>query len=366
MDGGDAARLEALAFCYGATYDSYLATEPDRQIFWSGDGQGAMAYVRDGRYVHAAGGLLAAPADRRALLNDLVDWADHQQLVLSLYNLIDEDIPLVRVAGFQVTKWGEEALVDLRSCSWSGNAFQWVRRQSSFCRRHGLVVRECRPAQMPDAEWATLAAELEEVSRAFLIGKPQRNLIRFLEGRFDRAHLGRRRLFVAVADDGGGRVEGFLLCNPCLDGRRWAFETYRRRADAVRGTMPYLMHQAMLQLQAEGVSSVSLCLVPGLNCERPMPGDSALARRGMVAATRYFNFIHDTRGMYHYKSRFRPTFVSRYLAVRPKLTLASAWSFVRVLGVLDLDPAHLARQALSRLSSAAARRTLSMPDRNAA
>ncbi|HEV3137448.1 MAG TPA: phosphatidylglycerol lysyltransferase domain-containing protein, partial [Pirellulales bacterium] len=162
-------------------------------------------------------------------------------------------------------------------------------------------------------------------------------------------------------DGGVGRIEGFLLCNPCLNGARWAFETYRRRPDAIRGTMPYLMHQAMQRLQQEDVESVSLCLVPGLRCEMPLPGDSPLARWSMVLATRYFSFIHDTRGMYHYKSRFRPQFANRYLAVRPRLTLASAWSFVRVLGVLDLRFGNLARQAAQRLRSAASRRTLSMP-----
>jgi phosphatidylglycerol lysyltransferase len=189
--------------------------------------------------------------------------------------------------------------------------------------------------------------------------KPQRDAIRFLEGRFDASRPGRRRLFVALSDGGLGRIEAFLICNPMQAGTRWAFETYRRRPDAVRGAMPYLMHQAMIRLQSEGVEAVSLCLVPGLRCETPLPGDSALARRSMVVATRYFNFIHDTRGMYHYKSRFRPRFENRYLAVTPGVSLGSAWSLVRVLGVLNLAPGHLMRQAVQRIRSSASRRTLS-------
>ncbi len=114
-------------------------------------------------------------------------------------------------------------------------------------------------------------------------------------------------------------------------------------------------------MRSEGARSASLCLVPGLRCETPLAGDSPLARWSVVLATRYFNFIHDTRGIYHFKSRFRPRFESRYLAVRPRLSLGCAWSFVRMLGVLDLRPANLAREAAGRLLGIASRRTLSLP-----
>ena len=46
--------------------------------------------------------------------------------------------------------------------------------------------------------------------------------------------LGDRRLFVARRD---GRIEAFIVCNPCLGGTMWAVETYRRRADATRGVV---------------------------------------------------------------------------------------------------------------------------------
>jgi phosphatidylglycerol lysyltransferase len=81
----------------------------------------------------------------------------------------------------------------------------------------------------------------------------------------------------------------------------------------------------------------------------------------MHIATRYFSFIHDTHGIYHFKSRFRPRFVNRYLAVRPRLSLGAACSFVRVLGVLDLCAGGLLRQAGARLRTLTSRRTLAKP-----
>ena len=80
---------------------------------------------------------------------------------------------MFRDLGFQVTKWGEEAIVDLPHCNWSGRNFAWLRRQANDCARHGLDFFECRREDYNASQWAALAAELEQVSQAFLAGKPQ-------------------------------------------------------------------------------------------------------------------------------------------------------------------------------------------------
>ena len=145
------------------------------------------------------------------------------------------------------------------------------------------------------------------------------------------------------------------------DGEGWAFEIYRQRPDAVRGTVPYLMHQAIEALRHENVRRVSLCLIPGLRAVAPLPGDSPLVRRALALGSRHFNFVFDTAGLFHFKSRFRPRFESRYLCVRPRVTLGSAWSFVRLLGVLELSPGKLARVVGRRLRKRGRRATLAMP-----
>jgi phosphatidylglycerol lysyltransferase len=360
LDG--ATRLEEFAYRYGRYYDSYLAIEPGRECFWSEDMTGVVTYARSGRYLQISGGLLAADEHKEALLGELVDYASKQHLVLSFYNIADEELPYFRKFGFQVTKWGEEAIVDLESCTWQGNAFQWLRRQTNYCLRKHLVLSECKRELLSEDEWERVAAELALVSAAPLETKPQAEEMKFLEGTFDPENLGRKRVFIARDRQGAGRIEGFLVCNPCSDGRRWAFETYRHRPDAVRGTVSFLKHKAMQILQGEGIQSVSLCLVPGLRCHQPLPGDSALARRGMVLGSKYFNFIFDTAGLYHFKSRFRPRFENRYICALPRVSLGSAWAFVHVLGVLNLDFGKLCRIVAERLRKLTTRATLSAAD----
>jgi phosphatidylglycerol lysyltransferase len=362
LNGADRlGEVEQHAFRYGRTYDSYLTTEPGWEYFWSRDRRGVVAAVRKGQYLHVGGGLLAPTECKEDLLAEIVEHATARRLVLTFFNIPEDELPLFRRFGFQATKWGEEALIDLSSSTWSGGEYEWVRRQSNFCRRHGLVFSECRRENASAGQWESLLAELSEISALFLADKPQAGEIPLLESNFDPRNLGRKRVFVARADGGTGRIEGFLASNPCENGTTWTMETYRQRPDAVRGTIPFLMHQAMQLLKDEGAKRASLCLIPGLRCGEPLPGDSPLARWGLVVGTQYFSALFDTAGAYHFKTRFRPRFEARYLCVRPKMTLGSAWAFVRLLGVLQVDFGKLYERVAARWRKREARATLYTP-----
>lgn len=353
--------LEERAFRFGEYYDSYLATEPGREIFWSKDGRGVVALARVGRYLQAGGGLLAPHACRENLLAELIARSQRQGDSLSFYNVTENDVPLFRRHAFQVTKLGEEAVIDLEDWNCEGRAFEWLRRQINYCRRQELQVTECLRETMPADQWGRMLLEMKAMSAAFLAAKPQARELRFLDGTFDPRRVGRRRIFAARAAEGSGRMEGFLVCNPYLAGAGWAFEIYRRRPDAVRGTIPFLMHETIAALRREHARRVSLCLVPGLRAASPLPGDSPLARRSLALGSKYFNFVFDTAGLYHYKSRFRPRFESRYLCARPAMTFGAAWALVRLLGVLDFDHRKLARLMGQRLRKLGSRVTLATP-----
>lgn len=355
-----AAQLEELAYRYGRSYESYLVTEPERECFWLPDRRGAVAFVRHGRYLHVGGGLLAAPGDWSLLLNTFVAWARSQRLRMLFYNIDPEQLPHFRAAGFQATKWGEEPVLELDDLTWKGSQYEWVRRQNNYALRHGLEFRECKPDLLSADEWDRVAAEVEAISLGTKAERPQAGDIGFLNGRFDAAHLGRRRLFLAH-NTNRSRIEGFLLCNPCWGGTEWALELYRDHTDAVRGTIPFLMYQALRQFQQEGVKRASLCVVAASRCDRKLPGDSAIIRRAL-SMSRHFGFIFDVAGMYHFKSRFRPRFEDRFICACPAMTLGAALSFVRVCGALRLDVVKLGRSVWKQFTHARVRSTLAHPE----
>jgi phosphatidylglycerol lysyltransferase len=330
-------RTEHYAYAYGEAYDSYFATESGWKRFWSADRSGFVSYRRLGRYVKVIGGLLAISEDKPQLLREFVAFADSHRLVVTFINVTEEDASLFRQHGFQVTKWGEEPFVDLQLCDWSGKQFDWVRRQTNYCRRAGISIVEHRCDEMNDADWARLSESLREVSEEQLATKPHSAEIRLLEGQLEADRWGRRRLFVAYSSDSPRRIEGFLVALPSRDGSCWAFEMYRRRRDAVRGVVPHLFHEAMTRMKSEGSKSVSLCLVPGLGCEKAVTGDSALTRRGLVFGIKYLNFLFDFAGIYHFKSRFRPRYENRYMCARPGTTPQSALALFRLSGMMAFN-----------------------------
>jgi len=120
------------------------------------------------------------------------------------------------------------------------------------------------------------------------------------------------------------------------------------------------MHQALQQFQQERIERASLCLVPGVRCDRPLPGDSALIRRAMVLS-QYFSFIFDVTGLYHFKSRFRPRFEERFICARPAVTLGAAASFIGLCGALRLNSVKLVRRLWRQFRHARPRSTLAAP-----
>ena len=330
-------RAEHQAFAHGSVYDSYFATESGWKRFWSLDRSGLVSYRRLGRYVKVIGGLLARDEDKPQLLREFVAFAQSHRLLVTFFNVTKEDATLFREYDFQVTKWGEEPYVDLQTCTWSGKQFEWVRRQTNYCRRAGIsIVEHCRD-EMDDAAWSFLIRDLRGVSDEHLATKSHAGAIRLLEGQLDENGWGRRRLFVAYSSDSPKRIEGFLIALPSRNGMHWAFEMYRHRLDAVRGVVPHLFHTAMMRMKAEGIEAVSLCLVPAVGCEQPLKGDSVVIRHALRIGLKYLNFLFDFAGIYHFKSRFRPRYESRYICALPRTNALTGLALVRMSGMLEFS-----------------------------
>jgi len=350
--------LQQFVFSHGQYFDSYLATEPGRLNFWSPTGPGLVSYARRGKHVLVGGGLIAPEYHRPELLREFVEFASDRRLHVVFHNIGDDDLPAFRQLDFQITKWGEEPVIDLGSCTWRGKSFEWVRRQTNFCVRSGLEAFEVLPETLEPNQWSRTRSEMLTVSAESLSLKAQSDSMRFFEGRIDNHDLGLRRLFVARSSYGAGRMEGFLICNPMREGTMWSTELYRRRIDSVRGTMAFLIHHALQELQAEGVTQVGLCLDPGLNCETPLPGDSLLVRRGMQFGNNYLNSVFDIAGLRHFKSRFRPRYENRYVCALPKISIPSMLAFASVSGLFHLNPIRLARVAFNHWRKSASRQSL--------
>lgn len=327
-------KLEDFAFSYGRSYDSYMVIEVGYEYFWSVGEGGVVAFSRRGQTLFVIGGLLAAAAAKDQLLQDLVAFSELNGLTLAVFNLADDDLPRFRHIGWKINKFGEDAIVQVSAAPWQGPRYAWVRRQESYIQRQGVTFAEIHHKAMSSEARLALMTELSALNSACLAKQPQRQKKLTFEGWFDPTQLHRKRLFIARAADGLGPVEGFLLCNPCHNGREWAIELYRQRPGAPRGVVPFMIMKALRWFQAEGLSRISLCLVPAVHTDSAIPGDSRLVRWLLVAWTRYGNFLFNVRGLYHFKSRFRPDFQPSYVAIYPRVTWRTIVDFLAASGIL--------------------------------
>jgi len=362
MDVSSRETLEEHIYRYGRGYDSYLSVEPDRQYFWAKDQCGVISFVRLGRYVYVTGGLLA-PEDRwEELATQFLSFAKKHKYLVTFFNLDQAQRELLAKLGLQITKVGEDAVIDLTACTWRGKPFEWVRRQSNYCQRHGLEFSECHHDMLAEEDWRQVMAELDEVSHDYLRMKPYGARMRNFVGRFEPLWLQRRRVFIARSKQGAGLIEGFIVCNPSHNGRRWSVEMMRHCADATRGVIPFLIHQTFCTFQDEGIPEASLCMIPALRCGNPLEGDSRLLRFFLGLSIDRFGLYYDIPGMYHFKTRFRPGFQECFVAASPKVTPLSMFAGMVLWGLSWANYFRVATRAWKRLCNRESRRSLVIPE----
>lgn len=346
-----------VVFHHGEYFDSYLATEPGRSEFRSSTGEGLISYARRGRYLVVGGGLIGPDHHRPQLLAEFSTYLKKNKLTAAFHNIADYELPLFREHGYQITKWGEEPIVDLEGLDWKGKPFEWVRRQTNFCRRNGLEFSEVVPSKLDPDEWSSILSEMLEIAELSIAQKAQKQM-KFFEGTIGEHEIGRRRVFVARSEEGRGRIEAFVVCTPMRGGEMWATELYRRRPDAVRGTIAFLFQQIFNQMKDEGVRCVGMCLDPALRCWDKLPGDSFLIRMGMTWGECCLGMVFDVIGIRHFKSRFRPRYESRYVCVTPKASIFSILAFMHVSGLFAVNPWKLIQISIDRFRKRGQRSTL--------
>ncbi|MBX3443105.1 MAG: DUF2156 domain-containing protein [Planctomyces sp.] len=340
------ALAEQLAFLHGESYDSYLLLEPGRQYFFSSDDQGVVGFSTWRNHLYVVGGLLTAPHQKAQLLREFLEFAQLNHKDVSFLNLLASDLPVFRSQQFEVSKIGEEPVVDLRTATWRGREFEWVRRQENFCLRNGVSMEEVEPDF--DCRWyrEELVPQLEEVSRQHLADTVYGRELSLVVSRLQLDNMLRRRLFVARGPAG---IEAFVVATPACDGQLWAVETYRRRPTATRGVIAFLILQIARQLQSEGTPFLSLCQVPALRVNRGTASDSRFVRNGMSFWWNCLPWFYDVPRQYHFKSRFRPSYRECFIASYPRTACLPLLAFFFKWGIIWPDFKRLPMQMLRRM-----------------
>lgn len=338
------ALVEQHAIHHGCQYDSYLAIRSEgRHFFFASAGKGIVSAVLRGRRMGVFGGILGPREEWNNVVGEMLADCSQKRLQLGFFAANQALTSVLESHGFRANKFGEGAIVDLTTMDWKGKKFEWVRRQTNFCLRQGLIFQEHRECDSDSAGRAGLTRELLEIETLFLSDRSHGSRLRHVVGEFCGRLGPGQRLFTAFNKD-SGRTEAFVVCNPSLGGSRWVLECFRRRPDATRGVISFLLHQIMVQLKLEGVLEADLCMVPFVNCETPLANDHWLSRKALSFVSKKLNWIYDCQGLYHFKSRFRPEFSNLHVCVHPRLNPGWIHYIVAECGFLKINPMNVLRQ----------------------
>ena len=332
-----------LALAHARTADGLLVVEPGRELVFAPGGAGAAGAVRSGRTALIPGGPLAAPADVPALLDAVDRWCGALGVAPLWLNVTEPELPPLAAAGYGPTKVAEHCLVP-HPGRWSGGRYRGVRAGCHRARRRGVTVGEFAPCGLSPVRRASFRGDLARVRRRHLAAKPQRRAAAGFVAPVPDVRCGPRRLWAAAA---GGQTVAFATAHPLAPGndgeRRWTLGGFHVDPAAPPGTTTLLIRTLLDDLAAGGVSVVSLGPAPALRCENADPGGAPLVRRGVAFWFRRLNGLFDARGLWQFKSRFRPELEPLYACGRPRVGVRAAADFVRASGVLHASPAAVWR-----------------------
>lgn len=326
------AQLESWVHRHGFNSTSYVLLEGPRQYFTSPRVDGFLAYqVRAGAAVIGGDPVCSrrqAPELIRAFVEAMAGCP------VAAYQVSPEMRDAFREAGFGDIQIGKEAIFDLSLFSLAGGLMELVRAATNKARREGVVVSEHRPFARGAR---SVNYELKAISDEWLKSKGEHEF-GFLLGSLGLEQRSAKRYFIARSGAGGGRIEGFIVCEPVYGRNGYYLDVTRRRVDAVRGTMELLTSEILCRLNAEGYKMASMGLAPLALLDDPDLSGHPRVTSLMRFAYQRVNNNYDFKLLYRYKAKYHPhAWEPRYLCFNQKrLTLRMLYAVVQVRNAITL------------------------------
>lgn len=326
------AKLDSWVRRYGTSSNSYVLLEGPKSYFTSPGVDGFLAYQVSAGVALIAGDPVCAPQQTRRLIHD---FASAMMRPVGAYQVSPSTLEAFRQEGFGDVQIGKEAIFNLDRFTLAGGQMELVRAATNKARRAGVVVGEHHPFAR-DAE--EINNELREISAEWLKGKGNHEL-GFVLGSLGLDHQSAKRYFVARSENGNGRIEGFIVCEPIYGSSGYYLDVTRRRPDAVRGTMELLTTEILRLLRGEGYRMASMGLAPLALLDDPDLENHPVLAGLMRFVYERVNLNYDFKRLYRYKAKYHPqTWEPRYFCFNQRrLSFQMLYAVIQVRNALTLE-----------------------------
>ena len=297
----------ALGFhaAFGSGTTPLMAAVGDKSLFFDGD-RGFCLYRTSGPYLTVfSDPVVRDAAARGAFLDALFAFSAEVDRRPLFYQISPDWIPLLHDRGYHLFKLGEEALVPLDRVTLDGHAGKMNRQYLRRAVRDGICFRILETPEV-SARMEELSAVSEDWLRSKQVVERQ-----FSIGYFDAAYV--RRFRCGVVEEHGGARRILAFAN-LLEGPRreeLSVDLMRYRSDGPT-VMDFMITSVLLWGKDSGYGTFNLGMAPlaSVGDRRGAHQRERLAALVFRRGEQWYNF----QGIRHYKQKFNPDWLPRYLA----------------------------------------------------
>jgi phosphatidylglycerol lysyltransferase len=295
----------ALLTGYGRAATSYMTLWEGNSLFFNERGTAYVGYRHVAEVALALGDPIGPDEDRPGTALAFGRFARSQGWDHAFYAAGPDLLPAYRDAGYRVLKVGEEAVIPLAGLEFKGKGWQDTRTAFNRAAREGVRFEMFDGGSVPRA----ILVQLQEISDKWLRGKKLPPIGFTLGGMKD---LEDPNVAVTVAVDRGGRVHAFADWLPCYAARGWVIDLMRRREDAMKGVMEYLIAASLLAFKERGYRRASLAVAPLADLGQNKGGDESLLAGALRLVYEHGDTVYNFRSLFEYKNKFQPDWQGAY------------------------------------------------------
>ena len=291
---------------FGDTGTSYITTWPGNTVLVNGRHDAYLAYRLISNVAIVLGDPIGTPEGCARVIDEFLDVAEVNGWTPCFYGATGRHLDEFERHGLAWIQVGEDAVIDLPHLNFRGKAWQDVRTARNRARRDGMVFKMINQATADPA----IVAQLWEISSEWA---GQRSLP---EMNFTLGHLTDPpdpEIRTGIAIDQSGRIHGFVTWLPVYARNGWVIDLMRRRGDAFRGVMEFLIAESALVFQAEGCPFASLSAAPLSHVPRKEHHTGTIERALGYLAERLDALYHFT-SLVEFKRKFLPNWEPLFLA----------------------------------------------------
>ncbi|WML40167.1 bifunctional lysylphosphatidylglycerol flippase/synthetase MprF [Neobacillus sp. OS1-2] len=289
---------------------SHLIFLHDKYIFWNSGKNVLIPFQKYADKLVILGDPVGEKKELSNAIEEFQEIADLYGYTPVFYQVSDEMLPYLHGHGFAFFKLGEEAFVDLKTFTLSGNKMKGLRALKNKFSRDQFHFELVKPPFSSE-----LLGELRGVSNEWLQGRKEKA---FSLGFFDEHYLNKAP--IAIVTDENKRILGFMsIMHVYDDYQTISVDLMRVIPDAPSGTIDFLFLSLIDWAKGQGYERFNMGMAPLSNVG--LSRFSFLSEKIAAQIFLHGHFIYHFQGLRKFKQKYTNSWEPKYLAYRRKSSL---------------------------------------------